>query len=254
LSARKFINTALSIPVFGMLYIFTALSVLLVLMFSFLNIKKMARKVTHLWACGIFVLMGKKLAVTGSGHIEKGKRYILLVNHSSIYDIPAVMCFYPDAAWFGREYLLKIPVFGRLLKVMDYVPMRDGGIGNTKRMLNSLVENSGKYTIAIFPEGTRTVTGRINRFYKGFIYVMRSVKLDILPVTLSGFYEFKPKTRFHMDFSIPLRVIVHKPFPVHEVIDKPDDEIIRLVKSQMESGLDYTDKGRHTKIIIPRIT
>ncbi|MEJ2055571.1 MAG: 1-acyl-sn-glycerol-3-phosphate acyltransferase [Calditrichaceae bacterium] len=148
LNKQKIINIALSIPVFGLLYFFTAGLVLLVLFFSFIHNKQIARKITHFWASGIFVILGRKLHVTGYENIEKEKRYILLVNHCSIYDIPAVMSFYPDVAWFGREYLLKIPLFGRLLKVMDYVPMREGGIGNTKRMLNKLVQNSGKYTIA----------------------------------------------------------------------------------------------------------
>ncbi len=103
--------------------------------------------------------MGKKLNISGVNHIQKGKRYLLLVNHSSFFDIKAVLAFYPEVSWFGREYLLNIPIFGRLLKVTDYVFMKEAGISNTKRMLNNLIKNSGKHTIAMFPEGTRTITG-----------------------------------------------------------------------------------------------
>ena len=66
---------------------------------------------------------------------------------------------------------------------------------------------------------------------------MRAVNLDILPVTLNGLYELKPKTRFYIDFGVNLQVIIHKPIPVSELLVKEDNEIISIVKSQMKSGL-----------------
>ena len=55
--------------------------------------------------------------------------------------------------------------------------------------------------MAIFPEGTRTLDGKLNSFYRGFIHLLRTTEHDILPVTLSRFYKLKPKNRFsiHMD-------------------------------------------------------
>lgn len=234
---RNYFNMILSIPVYGILYMFTAICVVTTLFFAFINSEFFVRKVMSFWANTLFLIMGKKLSINGIHHIEKGKRYILLVNHCSLFDIPAVLAFYPAVSWFGREYLLKIPLFGRMLKVTDYVSMKEAGIANTKRMLNNLVENSGKHTIAMFPEGTRTITGQINRFKKGFIYLMRAVKLDVLPVTLNGLFQLKPKTHFYIDFSAKLGVVIHKPIPVGELIDKDDNEIISIVKSQMEKGL-----------------
>ena len=234
---RKYFNIILSIPVYGILYLITALAVLFTLLFTFIHNETCVRKVMNLWASSLFFVMGKELKIYGSEHVKKDKRYILLVNHCSLFDIPAVMSFYPEVSWFGREYLLKIPLFGRVLKVTDYVSMKEAGISNTKRMLNNLVANSGKHTIAMFPEGTRTTTGQVNRFKKGFIYLMRAVKLDILPVTLNGLYQLKPKTHFYIDFSTKLSVTIHRPIPVDELIDKDDNEIINRVKSQIEKGL-----------------
>lgn len=234
---RKFFNIFLSIPVYGILYIITAFSVVITLVFAYLNCEYLVRKVMNLWANTVFIFMGKRLLVSGIDYIEKGKRYILLVNHTSLFDIPAVLAFYPEVSWFGREYLVHIPLFGRLLKVTDFVSMKQAGIKNTKRMLNNLALNSGKHTIAMFPEGTRTITGRMNRLYKGFIYLMRTVQLDVLPVTLNGFFQLKPKTHFYIDFSAKLQVTIHEPFPVKYLIDKDDSEILAIVKSKMESGL-----------------
>ncbi|HEM49339.1 MAG TPA: 1-acyl-sn-glycerol-3-phosphate acyltransferase [Caldithrix sp.] len=237
MSARSYFNIILSIPVYGILYFLTAISVLAALFFALINNEFFVRKVVSIWANTLFFVMGKKLNIIGASHIQKGKRYILLVNHCSLFDIPAVLAFYPGVSWFGREYLLKIPLFGRLLKVTDYVSMKEAGITNTKKMLSNLVENSGKHTIAMFPEGTRTTTGQMNRFKKGFIYLMRAVNLDILPVTLNGLYQLKPKTHFYIDFSAKLHVVIHESIPVEDLIDKDDNEIIAIVKARIEAGV-----------------
>ncbi len=42
------------------------------------------------------------------------------------------------------------------------------------------------YSIAIFPEGTRSKDGRLNRFHKGAFYIAEQLNLDILPVILTG--------------------------------------------------------------------
>ena len=42
------------------------------------------------------------------------------------------------------------------------------------------------YSIAIFPEGTRTYDGRMKRFHKGAFYLSEKLQLDIIPVILYG--------------------------------------------------------------------
>jgi 2-polyprenyl-3-methyl-5-hydroxy-6-metoxy-1,4-benzoquinol methylase len=42
------------------------------------------------------------------------------------------------------------------------------------------------YSIMIFPEGTRSETGKIGRFHKGAFYLAEQLKLDILPIILHG--------------------------------------------------------------------
>ena len=98
------------------------------------------------------------------------------------------------------------------------------------------MERAGSGSVALFPEGTRTLDGRINPFYRGFIYLFRTRDISILPVTLNGFYELKPKNRFYIDFGSKLSVVIHKPLGKEELTGKSDDEIINIVKSVIESA------------------
>ena len=87
------------------------------------------------WAKSVFPLMGKRLHIEGQQHIRKGERYILLANHASMFDIIAIMAFYPNVSWFGHERSLRIPLFKQMLLMTDYIPMRMNTVTNTRRML-----------------------------------------------------------------------------------------------------------------------
>jgi len=233
---RNKIHTIISFPVFIILYTHTAITVLFILLFSYIKWKRAVYAVMGTWAKMVFVIMGKRLHITGRKHLDKSRNYILLANHSSMFDITAIMTFYPGVSWFGHERLLKIPLVRKMLLMTDYIPMTLKNVKNTRLMLQQLVEKSRGRTIAIFPEGTRTLDGKISPFYRGFVYLLRASEADILPVTLNGFYKLKPKNRFYINFSSKLEIVIHKPIPGPGLIQLEDKEIIERVKGVIESA------------------
>lgn len=233
---RSRFYAVLSILLFGILYCYTAVGVVIVLILSFLHLKKPVRFLFQMWAKSVFLIMGKKFKVFGKENIIKGERYILVANHASLFDIVAITSFYPGISWFGHERLLKVPVFNHLLKIMDYVPFKEPNYRNTKQMINQLIYKSKYQSVAIFPEGTRTLSGKINQFYRGFIYLFRTRDIEILPITLNGFYKLKPKNRFYINFDSKLDVVIHKPIRREELLGKNDFEIIETVKTVIESA------------------
>lgn len=225
----------ISVPVYMLLYIFTGVIVLITLIIAALNLKKPLRTVLNFWARSLFFLTGKKIHIEGKENIVINKKYILLANHSSLFDIPAIMSVIPDVTWFGKEYLLKIPLFGKALRMTGYIPVKTVNVRNTKAMLKQLVERSDAGTIAIFPEGTRTEDGNLMKFHRGFIYLMRASELDVLPVTLNGLYSMKPKTRTAIDFSGKISVVIHKPIDFQYLELKNDVEILDEIRSVIRS-------------------
>jgi 1-acyl-sn-glycerol-3-phosphate acyltransferase len=233
---RLRIYAVISVILFAILYCYTAVGVFIVLILAWLHLKAPIRFLSQGWAKSVFLLMGKRFSVHGKENIRKDKRYILVANHASLFDIVAIMSFYPGVSWFGHERLLKIPLFGKILRMTDYVPFKDPSYRNTKQMIEQLVHKSKYQSVAIFPEGTRTTNGKINEFYRGFIYLFRTREIEILPVTLNGFYDLKPKTRFYINFDSKLEVVIHEPIKREELIEKNDSEIIETVKAVIESA------------------
>jgi 1-acyl-sn-glycerol-3-phosphate acyltransferase len=232
---RNRFYSIISIPLFALLYFYTALVVLVAIVFVYLKLSRPVSFISHYWAKSVFVLMGKRFRVYGIENIDPGKKYILVANHASLFDIVAIMSFYPGIAWFGHERLLKIPVFGKMLRLTDYIPFMKPGVNNTKYMMEQLSLKAARKTVAIFPEGTRTLDGNINEFYRGFVYLLRNTESGILPVTLNGFYKLKPKNRSYINFDSKLDVVIHKPISKEELVWKSDPEIIDEVRSIIES-------------------
>lgn len=233
--ANSKFHIVLSAPVFLILYTYTALGVLLILILAYMRFKKGVVLLMGFWARSIFPLMGKRVHIQGRENILKGKRYILLANHASMFDITAIMAVYPNVSWFGHERLLRIPLFKQMLLMTDYIPMRINNIKNTRIMLHSLEEKAKNRTVAIFPEGTRTLDGKLNSFYRGFIHLLRATENDILPVTLNGFYKLKPKNRFSIHFGSRLEMHIHPSLEGKELGRLSDREIMDRVIEIIES-------------------
>jgi 1-acyl-sn-glycerol-3-phosphate acyltransferase len=229
------IHILLSAAVFLFLYAYTAVGVPLILLLAYVRFRRGITFLMGLWAKSIFPLMGKKVHIRGRENIKKKARYILLANHASMFDITAIMAVYPHVSWFGHERLLRIPLFKQMLLMTDYIPMRINNIKNTRLMLENLEEKARNRTVAIFPEGTRTLDGKLNSFYRGFIHLLRATEHDILPVTLNGFYKLKPKNRFSINFGSRLEMIIHPPLPGKELARLPDKEIMDRVIEIIES-------------------
>lgn len=233
---RQKIFMVLSVLAFAILYIITAIGVFITLILAFLHLKKPIHIISQIWAKSVFYIIGKRFRLTGKENIKRDSKYILVANHASLFDIVAIMSIYPGISWFGHERLLKVPLFGKLLKMNGYIPFREPNYRNTKDMVKQLVMRAKDQTVAIFPEGTRTLDGRINEFYRGFIYLIRNSELDILPVTLNGFYDLKPKNRSYINFDADLDITVHKPIKREDLIFKTDIEIVETVKDVILSA------------------
>lgn len=207
------------IPVFlGTLITYTVgqvingIFILFALIFSLLGMKTVVKFLARVWSNLLFLMLGKKVDIKGRENLDKNKGYIYLVNHASFLDIPALMLVNPDIAWVGKDSYTKIPVFGKLIKMMGFIPIK---LDDPEKIMDSFlgaIEAAQKNTsIGFFPEGTRTLDGTIKKFKKGFVYILRNCNLDVLPVTFNGFFDLKPKNSFLVNPDAKLEIIIHKP-------------------------------------------
>ena len=220
-----------TLTTYALQYSFTGIMVLLGIAISYLHWKWLIREGHRFWAWGIFLLLGKRVHIIGKENYDPAKRYILVANHTSIYDIPAVMIVIAHLSWIGREYLVRIWGFGRLLRMNNYIPIEPSQPDKSRLAIQQAIEKARKsITIGIFPEGTRTLTGQMGKFKKGFVHILRASNLDILPITLNGFFALKPKNRFVIDPRNRLEIVIQPALQSETLIPLTDEEIIDQVR------------------------
>jgi 1-acyl-sn-glycerol-3-phosphate acyltransferase len=115
---------------------------------------------------------------------------IIIANHQSFIDIIVLLSLSPKIIMLTKDWVWNSPFFGFILRYVDFYHIADG-YEQAVECLQTKV-NEG-YSIAIFPEGTRTHDGKMKRFHKGAFYLAETLKLDIIPVLLYGNYRILSK-------------------------------------------------------------
>lgn len=87
-----------------------------------------------------------------------------------------------------------------------------------------------------FPGRGRSPDGQIHTFKRGFIYILRHSSLDLLPVTLNGFYRLKPMKRIYLDPDSDLEIVVHKPVNHHVIDGLSDEALLKLTVDTIEGA------------------
>ena len=237
---KKFLDSVIIILINAICYtlghIINAILVFMAFVSALFRIKSLVKIIIIIWANVLFWLIGKRLYVKGKENIEKNKNYIYVVNHSSLFDIPALMSIKPDIAWVGKARYTKIPVFGNALRLTGYISIKKENLRKAKSSIDMAAKKAtGDVSIGFFPEGTRTLDGHIQKFKRGFVLVLRNSNLDILPITFNGFYQLKPKKRFYIDPKAKLEIIIHKPLKNKDLIKMKDHQIVSKVQNIVES-------------------
>ncbi|WET69205.1 1-acyl-sn-glycerol-3-phosphate acyltransferase [Sphingobacterium sp.] len=129
-----------------------------------------------------------------NAHDEDFKKpAIIIANHNSLLDTLLIGRLLPKCVFVTNEWVYKSPVFGRVVRRAGFL-MLDDDLEKSKNILKQRIDAG--YSIAIFPEGTRSATNDVQRFHKGAFYIAEQLQLDILPIYIHGAADVCPKGDF----------------------------------------------------------
>ncbi|MCP4671214.1 MAG: 1-acyl-sn-glycerol-3-phosphate acyltransferase [Desulfobacula sp.] len=175
--------------------IFFFISFLVLVVSLFLLPRKITFNIARFLFNVLIKIMGIRLLVNGKENINPEKTYLIMGNHQSLFDLFVVPAAIP-LCFTGVEaaYHFKIPVWGYLIRKWGLIPIERG---NLKKAISSL-ETAKKtlisgVSLAILPEGHRTLTGNLGSFKKGPFYLAKGAKADILPFGINGLFNFHKK-------------------------------------------------------------
>ena len=144
--------------------------------------------------CRILLL---PIHVHGRENIDKNTSYVFVANHQGAFDIFLVFGFLRHQfRWMMKKSLEKIPFVGAACKAAKHIFVDQSSpkaiketLGDARNILQ------GGISVVVFPEGTRTKTGKMGKFRKGGFLLADHLQLPVVPITLDGPFEVLPRTK-----------------------------------------------------------
>ncbi len=167
----------------------------------------------RLWSWLILKTTGVAVSASGLDRLERGRTYIFVSNHQSIYDIPIIFATLPfQLRIIAKESMGRFPFLGWHLRRTGHM-LVDRNHPDGRRIFEQwagLVSRG--VSLIVFPEGTRSVDGRVARFKGGSFLAAIRAGLPIAPVSVAGSRHVMLKGRLR---TCPghVRLVVHAPVP-----------------------------------------
>jgi 1-acyl-sn-glycerol-3-phosphate acyltransferase len=122
-----------------------------------------------------------RLEVIGADKLRNCQNVLVLANHPTLIDVIALVSLMPNASCVVKQALWRNPFMWGVVRAANY-------ISNTEP--DALVQDCAAdlktgQPLLIFPEGTRSVPGRVLKFRRGAAYIALSGDVPILPVLIS---------------------------------------------------------------------
>jgi 1-acyl-sn-glycerol-3-phosphate acyltransferase len=154
-----------------------------------------AHRCARAWARLILKTTGVRVRTSGLEHLEAGRSYVFASNHQSLYDIPILFSAIPvQLRIVAKASLGRIPFMGwHLLRAGHLLVDRRRPGPDIVRKMRRLVGESS--SLIVFPEGTRSQNGEVQRFKKGPFLVAIDAGLPIVPVSIAGSRHVMSKGR-----------------------------------------------------------
>ena len=174
-----------------------------------------------------------RLHVEGTENIPKNGPLVIACNHLSLLDPPVLGTAATRKVHFMAKEELFVPILGDIYKILGAFPVRRGGADRAaiKHGIDILESNQ---VLAIFPEGTRSRTGKLGKAQPGALMMASKARATIVPACIIG-TDYKrqgriwPKVtvRFGKPLAFPEDAVVNKEF-LHAMTEELMQHIARL--------------------------
>ena len=195
-----------------------------------------------LYAAGLFGsrislwLGGVRMEVSGRERIPAGA-VVFMPNHQSNADPPAVFVQLPPVLVLAKKEFFRVPILGWAMRRRGFIPVdrsnRERAIEAIRRAVDSLRTGN---SFLVYPEGTRSPDGRLQRFKKGVFMMAIEAGAPIVPVSISGATKIMPKG----DLAVHpgrIRITFHDPIFTQGSTPTDRETIMAAARAAIVAGL-----------------
>lgn len=192
-----------------------------------------ARLWVWLVLAGLRATCGISWQVAGLEHLPRDGAALIASQHQSAFDALIWALLAPRFAYVLKRELLRIPLFGPMLRRTGMIAIdRSAGPAALRALLRAADQaRAGRRQVVIFPEGTRVAPGERGKLQPGVAALAARMQLPVIPVvTNSG--EHWGRRAFRKRPGV-IRITLLPPLPA----GLPREELLDRLEAAFSTGL-----------------
>lgn len=181
--------------------------------------------------------VGVKIKVVGTERIPAGA-CLFVANHTSSADAPAVVGAIPRRiAILLKKSLFKWPIVGQAFTLAHFIPVdrsqHDAAVAALEKATEAL---RAGHSFLMYPEGTRSDDGRLQRFKKGAAVMAIRAGVPIVPMACSGAHRVMEKRSLVIH---PGTILVEflAPIDASKYTVEQREDLLQRIHDEMAAGL-----------------
>jgi len=169
--------------------------------------------------------------------LSNNQPVMYVTNHASNLDVYAIAYLRRRFKYVSKSEIFRVPIIGWAMALTGNLSLkrtdRKSAMATFRGMVRLLQSGT---SMVVFPEGTRSKTGRLGRFRPGAFKAARTAGVPVVPVTIQGTREVMP-----FDALVPLRypskritLTVHPSIPT---TGRSDTDVMQAAFEAIDSAL-----------------
>jgi 1-acyl-sn-glycerol-3-phosphate acyltransferase len=128
-----------------------------------------------------------RFKVTGVKVRDARRPYVVVSNHQSFVDMLLISQLPWEMKWLAKSDFFKYPVVGWEMRMVDDIKLVRGKLQSVTAAMDACRDRlSRRVSVMIFPEGTRSPDGHLQKFKNGAFRLAIETGTAILPLALDG--------------------------------------------------------------------
>ncbi len=191
------------------------------------------------WSRSILERARVQLLIEGVENFPPGEAMVVMSNHQSLYDVPAIyQALKRPLRMVTKTELFRIPIWSRAMRCAGFIEVDRSDPEKARRSLQSAESLLAKGTsIWIAPEGTRSRSGALGPFKKGGFHLALAARARILPVSITGTEQVLTATGRRVREGVSVRVVVSPPVDATAFGEDALEPLMAEVRSAIEQHL-----------------